>query len=106
MNLRLYSVYGPMEDSSRLIPNIVHFGASGLYPELVDPRVSRDFIYVDDVARAFIDVGFKLTEPDYGESFNLGTGRKTTIGDIVSVLSAYLISAAIRCSLCPTGSGT
>jgi dolichol-phosphate mannosyltransferase len=84
VNLRLYSAYGPLEDSSRLIPNIVHFGAFGLYPELVDPKVSRDFIYVDDVARAFIEVGLKLSEPDYGESFNLGTGRKTTIGDIVA----------------------
>ena len=84
-NLRLYSAYGPLEDSSRLIPNIVHFGVSGGYPELVDPRVSRDFIYVDDVAQAFVDVGLKLQEPDYGESFNIGTGRKTTIGDIVTV---------------------
>lgn len=84
VNLRLYSAYGPLEDSSRLIPNIVHFGASGSYPELVDPKVSRDFIYVDDVARAFIEVALKLSESDYGESFNLGTGRKTTIGDIVT----------------------
>ena len=83
-NLRLYSAYGPLEDSSRLIPNIVHFGASGLYPDLVDPNVSRDFIYVDDVARAFIEVGLKLSECDYGESFNLGTGCKTTIGDVVT----------------------
>jgi dolichol-phosphate mannosyltransferase len=84
VNLRLYSAYGPLEDSSRLIPNIVHFGAFGLYPELVDPKVSRDFIYVDDVARAFIEVGLKLSESDYGESFNLGTGHKTTIGDVVT----------------------
>ena len=84
VNLRLYSAYGPLEDSSRLIPNIVHFGAFGVYPELVDPKVSRDFIYVDDVAQAFIEVGLKLSEPDYGESFNIGTGQKTTIGDIVT----------------------
>ncbi len=84
-NLRVYSAYGPLEDSSRLIPNIVHFGAAGGYPELVDPRVSRDFVYVDDVAQAFVDVGLKLQECDYGESFNIGTGRKTTIGDIVAV---------------------
>jgi dolichol-phosphate mannosyltransferase len=83
-NLRLYSAYGPLEDSSRLIPNIVHFGASGSYPDLVDPNVSRDFIYVDDVARAFIEVGLKISECDYGESFNLGTGCKTTIGDVVT----------------------
>jgi len=84
VNLRLYSAYGPLEDSSRLIPNIVHFGDSGQYPELVDPNISRDFIYVDDVARAFIEVGLKLSEADYGESYNLGTGRKTTIGEIVT----------------------
>ena len=83
-NLRLYSAYGPLEDSSRLIPNIVHFGDSGQYPELVDPNISRDFIYVDDVARAFIEVGLKLSEADYGESYNLGTGKKTTIGEIVT----------------------
>jgi dolichol-phosphate mannosyltransferase len=83
-NLRLYSAYGPLEDSSRLIPNIVHFGDSGQFPELVDPNISRDFIYVDDVARAFIEVGLKLSEADYGESYNLGTGRKTTIGEIVT----------------------
>ena len=47
--------------------------------------MSRDFIYVDDVVQAFVDVGLKLSEADYGESFNIGTGRKTTIGDIVSV---------------------
>src|ERR1700744_4962974 len=80
-NLRLYSACGPLKDSSRLIPNIVHFGESGLYPELVDPRISRDFIYVDDVVQAFVDVGLKLSEADYGESFNIGTERNTTIGD-------------------------
>ncbi len=84
-NLRLYSAYGPLEDSSRLIPNIVQHGASGGYPELVDPRVSRDFVYVDDVAQAFVDVALKLREADYGDSFNIGTGCKTTIGDIVAV---------------------
>lgn len=84
-NLRLYSAYGPLEDSSRLMPNVVRCGLDGGYPELVDPRISRDFIYVDDVAQAFIDVGLNLAEADYGESFNIGAGRKTTIGDIVAI---------------------
>ena len=80
-------------------PNIVHFGAAGGYPELVIPRVSRDFIYVDDVTRAFVDVGLKLSEADYGESFNIGTGRKTTIGDIVYRLATnFLTFDRILCS--------
>jgi dolichol-phosphate mannosyltransferase len=81
VNLRLYSVYGPMEDASRLIPTLVRHGIQGGYPELVHPDISRDFLYADDAVEAFLDVALNLTEPDYGESLNIGTGRKTTIGE-------------------------
>ena len=50
-NLRLYSVYGPLEDSSRLIPAVVRRGPKGGYPPFVNPDISRDFVYVDDVVR-------------------------------------------------------
>lgn len=81
-NLRLYSIYGPEEDSSRLIPNLVIHGVRGELPEFVDPEVSRDFLYVDDCAEAFIDAALNLTPQYYGESFNIGSGHKTTIRDI------------------------
>ena len=80
-NLRLYSVYGPGEDSSRLVPNLVRHALDGELPGFVDPNVSRDFVYVDDCAAAFIDVALQLTPQVYGESFNIGSGRKTTIRD-------------------------
>lgn len=80
-NLRLYSVYGPLEDSARLIPNIIRHGVEGTYPTFVNPAVSRDFIYVDDVTEAFVDTSLNLMSDDFGESFNIGTGRKTTIGE-------------------------
>jgi len=83
-NLRLYSVYGPMEDSSRLIPNVIRRGSEGRYPPFVNPNVSRDFVYVDDACEAFILAALSLTEQDYGESFNIGTGMKTTIGDVAA----------------------
>ena len=79
VNLRLYSIYGPLEDSSRLVPNIVRYGIEGGYPELVDPSVSRDFVYIDDVTDAFVTVASDIEVKDYGESFNVGTGTKTTI---------------------------
>jgi dolichol-phosphate mannosyltransferase len=81
-NLRLYSVYGPLEDSSRLIPAVVRRGLEGGYPELVNPATSRDFIYVDDVTEAFIDTALNLAPAEYGASFNIGTGRKTTIAEV------------------------
>lgn len=84
-NLRLYSIYGPMEDSSRLIPTIIRFGAQGHYPDFVEPHISRDFVYIDDAVGAFIDTALNLHADDYGESFNIGTGCKTTIARIAEL---------------------
>ena len=84
-NLRLYSVYGPLEDASRLLPNLIRHGLEGRYPEFVNPEISRDFVYVDDVCEAFIDTALNLEEQDYGASFNIGTGCKTTIRDIANI---------------------
>jgi dolichol-phosphate mannosyltransferase len=84
-NLRLYSVYGPQEDAARLIPNVIRRGLEGGYPEFVSPSISRDFVFVDDVTEAFVDAALNLEEPNYGDSFNIGTGQKTTIGDVAAV---------------------
>jgi polyisoprenyl-phosphate glycosyltransferase len=81
-NLRLYSVYGPLEDSSRLIPTVIRRGLQREYAEFVNPTVSRDFVFIDDVIEAFLDTTLNLDPADYGESFNIGTGRKTTIGEV------------------------
>jgi polyisoprenyl-phosphate glycosyltransferase len=84
-NLRLYSVYGPLEDSARLIPSVVQHGVAGAYPEFVSPEISRDFVYVDDVTEAFIDTALNLAPEGYGESINIGSGRKTTIGEVAEI---------------------
>jgi dolichol-phosphate mannosyltransferase len=78
-NLRLYSVYGPLEDRSRLIPTLIAHAAEGRLPPFVDPDTSRDFIFVDDVTRAFLCAAIELRPDHYGNSFNIGSGRKTTI---------------------------
>ena len=84
-NLRLYSVFGPLEDSSRLIPSVISKGVEGRYPEFVNPAISRDFVYVDDVTEAFVDTALNLAPANYGESINIGSGRKTTIGEVAEV---------------------
>jgi polyisoprenyl-phosphate glycosyltransferase len=85
VNLRLYSVYGPLEDTSRLIPNLVAKGLNGSFPPLVDPNTSRDFIYIDDVCDAFVQAAARLTPDIYGEAFNIGTGRGTTIRQLAKI---------------------
>jgi polyisoprenyl-phosphate glycosyltransferase len=84
-SLRLYSVYGPLEDTSRLIPNLLRRGLEGGYPQFVDPRTSRDFVHVDDVCAAFILTAAKMNPQIYGMSFNVGTGTRTTIAELASL---------------------
>ncbi len=83
-NLRLYSIFGPMEDASRLIPALIREGTAGRLPPFVHPDISRDFVYVDDACEAFVDAALELDESSYGDSFNVGTGRKTTIGEVAT----------------------
>jgi dolichol-phosphate mannosyltransferase len=70
-NLRLYSVYGPYEDTSRLIPSVIKFGLSKAYPQFVNPDISRDFVHVDDACNAFMMAAVRLKPENYGDSFNI-----------------------------------
>src|SRR5262245_2319479 len=73
VNLRLYSVYGPLEDASRLIPTVIRHGLDGTYPAFVNPAISRDFVFTDDVTEAFVDAALRLEPKIFGDSFNIGT---------------------------------
>ena len=93
VNLRLYSAYGPYEDSSRLIPVLAEHALRCALPPFVAPETSRDFLYVEDAAEAFVDAALALRErPEIaGASYNIGTGVKTTIRDLAT-LSRELFS--------------
>ena len=84
-NLRLYSVYGPLEDTSRLFPNLIRQALEKKLPPFVDASTSRDFIYISDVCDAFILAAAKMHPGLYGENFNIGTGLKTTIRELSAV---------------------
>lgn len=94
VHLRLYSIYGPLEDTSRLIPNVMRCANQGDLPPFVDARTSRDFVYVDDTCRAFIMAAAQMNPKLHGEIFNIGSGHKTTIGELAQLVkSEYAIEA-------------
>ena len=85
VNLRLYSVYGPYEDSSRLIPVLCKKTLENSLPQFADKEVSRDFIYIDDVVDAFVSCALRMKREIYGESFNIGTGKKTNLEELALI---------------------
>jgi len=86
INLRYYSIYGPWEEPDRLIPTLLSNAQKGELPPLVDPDISRDFVYVDDAVEATILAASEGIRHHAGGSLNIATGKKTTIREIVDVV--------------------
>lgn len=84
VTFRFFSVYGPWEEPSRLFPTVIRRARAGLPLEMVSPDTARDFVYVDDVLDALLNVerlaSFK------GEIFNLGSGVQSTMRDVVAAV--------------------
>jgi UDP-glucose 4-epimerase len=91
-SLRLFNVYGPMQDMHNMKQGMVSifmsFVARG---EAVHVRGLgdrfRDFIFVDDVVDAFIKC---LDEKAKGKIYNVSTGRKTLVNSLIrEIIFAY-----------------
>ena len=82
--LRLYSVYGPYEEPSRLIPTLIAKGLEGTLPPLVNPDIGRDFVFVEDVCEAYL-LAAQQRPRDPGAVYNVGTGKQTTISQLVEI---------------------
>lgn len=74
--LRLFSVYGPGEQEYRLGPAMIKAFREGRAPSIGFPDNTRDFVYVEDVADAFIRAVDLKTS---GTILNVGTGIGTSI---------------------------
>jgi polyisoprenyl-phosphate glycosyltransferase len=86
VNLRYYSVYGPYEEPDRLIPQLIDKGIKGTFPPLVQPDISRDFIFVDDANYAALLAANADFITIRGESINIASDKKTTIREITSLI--------------------
>ncbi|MGK7877643.1 MAG: NAD-dependent epimerase/dehydratase family protein [Xenococcaceae cyanobacterium] len=82
--LRLYSVYGPFEEPTRLMPTLIRRGLKGELPPLVNPDIARDYVYVEDVIDAYL---LAATQPNQepGAVYNVGTGVQTSLREVVDV---------------------
>lgn len=83
VTFRLFSVYGPYEEPTRLIPTLMKALDQGLPMNLVSPHIARDMIYVDDVVDAYLAVDRLKAVP--GEYFNIATGVQSSMAEVVKL---------------------
>ncbi|MCX8166735.1 MAG: NAD-dependent epimerase/dehydratase family protein [Candidatus Micrarchaeota archaeon] len=90
--LRLFSVYGPNELYKKEYANLVsQFLWSILKDKEIiifgDGKQKRDFIYVDDVVRAFL---LAATKKSNSKIFNVGTGISYEINEMLKILEKVI----------------
>jgi dolichol-phosphate mannosyltransferase len=81
--LRLYTVYGPYEAPTKLVPTLIAHAVRGELPPLVPPETPRDFVYVDDACEAFVRAA---SHGRPGQVLNVASGRNETVADVVEAV--------------------
>ncbi|MEW5868246.1 MAG: NAD-dependent epimerase/dehydratase family protein [Chloroflexota bacterium] len=92
--LRLYSVYGPYEEPTRLIPTLIVRGLQNQLPPLVNPEIQRDYVYIEDVVDAYL-LAADTPHQEPGAVYNVGTGRATSLREVVEVARRILKVTAV-----------
>lgn len=91
---RLFMVYGPGEQSNRLVPSLIEASHHQGEIPLTDGRQRRDFTYVEDVVDGLLRAGAAESLP-YA-TVNLATGRLREVREAVRVCAGLLGIASER----------
>lgn len=94
--VRYFNVYGPDQDGSTdgyVVPKFVRRALSeGTVPVYGSGEQTRDFTYIDDAIDATIR---SLGPAGHNETFNVGTGRETSIRELAEIVTETLDSGDI-----------
>lgn len=87
--LRLYSVYGPWEEPTRLIPRLAVQGRGGTWPPMANPATARDYTYTEDVVDAYVAAA-TVEGQEPGAVYNIGTGVQTSLQQVTDLVGRQL----------------
>lgn len=83
---RLFFPFGPGEYPQRLVPTVICSLLRNEPAKTTDGRHVRDFIHVEDAARAF----FSLLESNCRGPVNIGSGSGVALADVITKLGALI----------------
>jgi len=94
IGFRYMSVYGPHEESkggyANLVSQFLWSMKKNESPVVYgNGKQTRDFVFVKDVAQANI-LAVNTTKKIFGEIFNVGTGKATSMNDMINLINKIL----------------
>ncbi|MEX2642220.1 MAG: NAD-dependent epimerase/dehydratase family protein, partial [Acetobacterales bacterium] len=99
VGLRLFNIYGPWQDHrggyAAVIPKWIELCAAGERPVLFgDGSATRDFCFVDDVARLIAGIGGREERTPHAV-YNVGTGVATSLTDLFAGIRDALAARGV-----------
>lgn len=89
--VRPFNTYGPRQSARAVIPTIITQIASGKKEIMLgDVQPTRDFNYVQDTCRGFIDIA--NSEKTLGEIINIGSNYEISVGDTLNLIKKIMQS--------------
>lgn len=88
--IRNSNTFGPGQANDYLIPTLIIQALTQKRIEIWDPRIIRDFLYVDDTVEAIIKV--LEAESTANEIMNLGRGQGIATGELADIVCKLLDS--------------
>jgi len=87
--MRMFNVYGPGQDMDNMKQGMVSIYLSqAIKLKKISIKGSlsrfRDFIYIDDVVESWFKAS--ISESALNQAINIGTGRKTTVNQIIKII--------------------
>jgi NAD dependent epimerase/dehydratase len=87
--VRPFNTYGPRQSARAVIPTIITQIANGAKEiELGDITPTRDFNYVDDTCRGFINLA--ECDESIGQTVNIGSNFEISIGDTLNLIKELM----------------
>lgn len=84
--LRPFNVFGPGQSEQFLIPTILRQARSGEAITVNDASPRRDYLHVDDFARACLKA---LDHPAGYALFNVGSGRSVSVAEVLELVKLH-----------------
>jgi nucleoside-diphosphate-sugar epimerase len=93
--LRPFNLFGSLQPTSQIVPYIVHQALDGPTIEVNDLNPKRDFLWIEDMARAIVaalDSGHKGFDV-----INIGSGMSLSVAQIIEEVTSQLGSREVFC---------
>jgi nucleoside-diphosphate-sugar epimerase len=88
--LRVFAPYGPLEDPARIVPQLLSAGLTGTSLGVSAGGQVRDYIFVEDVATAFVAATLLPRLPRVQAIYNVSTGAGHSLRQLAGAVERVL----------------